>query len=195
MTPEGKRALWLFYRAAALFVPMIAVPVLTFTYLNWGHKSSLDDPNPAVRAAALRATGWNGDVDLLTRALQDEDADVRLLAAMYLGHREAEAGPSAKGLVALLKDKHKGVRHEAIQALRAIGAPAAPALVEALSDPDARVREGALDSLGTRRLRSPEERASAISALQRLRRDDDPNVRQKARALLQYLRDQPKDEG
>jgi HEAT repeat protein len=195
MTPEGKRVLWLFSRPAALFVPMVAVPTLTLTFLNGEHKPSLDDPNPAIRAAAVRATGWNGDVDLLTRALQDEDTDVRLLAAMYLGGRREQAGRSAKALVALLKDNHMGVRHEAIQALRAIGAPAAPALVEALSDPDARVREGALDGLGTRRLRSPEERASAISALQRLRRDDDPNVRQKARELLQYLRRQPRGEG
>jgi HEAT repeat protein len=195
MTPKRKRVLWLFSRTSALLVPMVAVPALTFIFLNWRQKPSLDDPNPAIRVAAVRATDWKGHVDLLTRALQDEDADVRLLAAMYLGRRAEEAGPSAKGLVALLRDKHKGVRHEAIQALRAIGVPAAPALVEALSDPNARVREGALDSLGTRRLRSPEERASAISALQRLRRDGDPNVRQKARELLQYLRRQPRDEG
>lgn len=195
MTPESKRVLWFFSRAAALLVPMIAVPAVTLALLNWGHTASLNDPNPAIRAAAVRATGERGHVDLLMQALQDNDADVRLLAAMYLARREEEARWSANELVALLKDKHKGVRREAISALRAIGAPAAPALVKALSDPDARVREGALDSLGTRRLRSPEERASAISALQRLSRDDDPYVRQKARELLQYLRRQPKDEG
>lgn len=202
MTPEGKRVLWFFSRAAALFVPMAAVPTLTLTFLNRGDKPSLDDPNPAARAAAVRATGWHGDVDLPTRALQDEDADVRLIAAMYLGGRREQAGPSAKALVALLKDKHEGVRREAIEALSAIGAPAAPALVEALSDPDPRVRNGALDGLGNSgrpkdppRLRSPEERALVISALRRLWRDDDPDVRQKARALLQYLRRQPRDEG
>lgn len=203
MTPEGKRALWLFARAAALLVPMVAVPVLTFILLNWRQKPSLDDPNPAMRVAAVRATGWNGDVDLLTRALQDEDADVRLLAAMYLGGRREQAGRSAKALVTLLKDKHAGVRREAITALSAIGAPAAPALVEALSDPDPRVRSGALDGLGNSgrpkdppRLRSPEERALVISTLQRIMRmDNDAGVRQKARALFRYLRQQPRDEG
>lgn len=203
MTPEGKRAVWLFTRAAALLVPMVAVPILTLTYLNWRPTASLDDPNPAMRVAAVRATGGHGDVDLLTRALQDEDADVRLVAAMHLAGRREESGPSAKALVTLLKDKHEGVRREASRALSAIGAPAAPALVEALSDPDPRVRDGALDGLGNNgrpkdppRLRSPEERASVISALERIMRmDDDANIRQKARALFRYLRRQPRGEG
>lgn len=201
MTPESKRALWFFGRAAALIVPMAAVPILTFTFLYWRHAPTLDDPNPAVRAAAVRATGWEGHVDLLTRGLQDEDADVRLVAAMYLKRRREKAGPSAEALVALLKDKHEGVRREAVEALSAIGVPAAPALVKALADPDARVRAAALDGLGNigrpkeGRMRPPEERALVIPALERLRRDDDPEVRQKARKLLRYLRQQPKDEG
>lgn len=201
MTPESKRALWFFSRAAVLLVPMAAVPTLTLLFLNRGHTVSLNDPNPAIRAAAVRASGWQGQVDLLMQALQDEDADVRLLAAMYLGRRREQAGPSSKALVALLKDKHEGVRREAITALSAIGAPAAPALVQALSDPDPRVREGALDGLGTVgrpkeiRMRSPEERASVIAALERLRRDTDPEIRQKAMILLRYIRRQPRDEG
>ncbi len=201
MTPEVKHAVWLLCRAAALLVPMVAVPILTLTYLNGRPKTSLDDPNPAMRVAAVRATGWHGDVDLLTRALQDEDADVRLIAAMYLARRKEEAGPSAKALVVLLKDNHAGVRREAITALSAIGGPAAPALVEALSDPDPRVRSAALDGLGNsgrpkeERLRSPEERALVISTLQRIMRtDDDADVRQKARTLLRYLRQQPRGE-
>jgi HEAT repeat protein len=202
MTPEGKRAMGFFCRAAALLVPMVAVPILTLIYLNWRPSVSLDDPNPAMRVAAVRSTGSHGDVDLLMRALQDEDADVRLISAMYLAGRREEAGPSVKALVALLKDKHEGIRREAITALSAIGAPAAPALVEALSDPDPRVRDGALDGLGNigrpkeERLRSPEERALVISTLERLMRtDDDANIRQKARALLRYLRRQPRGEG
>ncbi len=202
MTPEVKRAWWLLCRAAALLVPMVAVPILTLTFSNWRPTASLDDPNPAMRVAAVRATGSHGDVDLLTRALQDEDADVRLIAAMYLAGRREEAGPSVKALVALLKDKHEGIRREAITALSAIGAPAAPALVGALSDPDPRVRDGALDGLGNSgrlkdppRLRSPEERASVLSALERIMRmDDDANIRQKARALFRYLRRQARGE-
>lgn len=201
MTPQFKRAMWLTCRVAALLVPMIAVPTLALTHLYWKPTPSFDDSNPAMRVAAVRATGEHGDVDLLTRALQDEDADVRLIAAMYLGGRREEAGPSVKALVALLKDKHEGVRHEAVTALSAIGGPAAPALVEALSDPDPRVRDGALDGLGNsgrpkeERLRSPEERALVISILQRIMRmDDDANIRQKARELFRYLRRQPRGE-
>ena len=201
MTPGVKRALWFFSRVAALLVPMAAVPAVTFTLQNWGHTVSLNNPNPAIRLAAVRATGEHGQVDLLMQALQDDDADVRLVAATYLGQRREEAGPSSKALVALLKDKHEGVRREAITALSAIGAPAFPALVQALSDPDPRVREGALDGLGTIgrpnevRMRSPEERASVIAALEKLGRDNDPDIRQKARMLIRYLRRQPRDEG
>ncbi len=202
MTAEGKRAMWLLCHAAALLVPMVAVPILTLTYFNGRPPASLDDPNPAMRVAAVRATGSHGDVDLLTRALQDEDADVRLIAAMYLAGRREEAGPSVKALVALLKDKHEGIRREAITALSAIGSPAAPSLVQALSDPDPRVRDGALDGLGNigrpkdERMRPPEERALVISTLERIMRiDDDANIRQKARTLLRYLRRQPRGDG
>lgn len=202
MTSEGERAWWFFCRAVALLAPMIAIPTVTLTFMNGRHAASLEDPNPAMRVAAVRATGWHGDVDLLTRALQDEDANVRLIAVMYLARRREEAGPSVQALAALLKDTHESIRREAATALSAIGAPAAPALVEALSDPDVEVRKAALDGLGNsgrpkeERLRSPEERALVISTLQRvMRTDDDADVRQKARELLRYLRRQPRGDG
>jgi HEAT repeat protein len=200
MTPESKRALWFFSRAAALIVPMVAVPVLTLTLFHGGYTPTFDDPNPAVRAAAVRATGWDGHVSLLTRALHDEDADVRLIAAAYLGRRRERAGPSAEALTALLKDDRESVRRAAIEALSAIGAPAAPALVKALSDPDPRVRSAALDGLGNigrpkeGRKRSPEERASVIPVLEKLQEDEDANVRRKAARLMRYLSRQPLDD-
>jgi HEAT repeat protein len=200
MTPESKQALWFFARTTALVLPMAAVPVLTFSLPHWGHTATLDDPNPAVRAAALRATGWQGHVDLLTQALHDEDADVRLVAAMYLRRRREEAGPSAKALVALLKDEHESVRCEAIGALSAIGAPAASALVKALGGPDPRVRARAIEALANsgrpkeERKHSPEERALIIPVLGKLREDEDPIVRRKAAGLLRYLHRQPRAE-
>jgi hypothetical protein len=196
MTPEDKRALWIFGRSAALVVPIVAVPTLALTLSHWRHSATLDDPNPAVRAVAVRATGWHWHVDLLTQALQDEDADVRLVAAMYLTRRREEAEPSSKALIGLLKDEHKGVRREAVEALSAIGAPAVPALLEALADPNPLTRAGAIQGLGDigrpkdERPRSPEELAQVIPALEKLQSDEDSEVRRNAKRMLRYLRRQ-----
>jgi HEAT repeat protein len=160
----------------------------------------LDDPNPAVRVAALRAFGWNGNVALSTRALQDEDADVRLVAAMYLPSRKENAELSVKPLIALLKDKHEGVRRAAIEKLSAIGAPAVPALLEALADPDPRVRAGAVEGLGDvgrwkdERHRSQQELAQVIPSLEKLKKDEDSEVRRQAKRILRYLHGQSPDD-
>jgi len=152
----------------------------------------LDDPNPAVRVAAIRATGYEGHVEVLANALQDEDADVRLVAAMHLKRRGSAAAPIIKDLIAVLKDEHRGVRREAAEALSFIGAPTAPALVEALANPDPRVRAAAIIGLGDRpkdwRKRSPEELALVLPALKKLLKDDDPEVRRRAAKLLEHLR-------
>jgi HEAT repeat protein len=194
MTTEGKRALWFFSRAAALILPMVVIPILTLTLSHGGYTATLDDPNPAVRAAAVRATGRDGQVAHMTRALLDENADVRLIAATYLGRRRERAGPSADALTELLKDERESVRRAAIEALSAIGAPAAPALVKVLSDSDPRVRAGAIEGLGNvgrpkeGRKRSPEERALVIPALEKLQEDEDPDVRLKAARMLRAFR-------
>lgn len=194
MTPEGKQTLWIFGCIAALVVPMIAVPTLTFTLSHWRHSPSIDDPNPAVRVAALRATGWDGHVALLTRALQDEDADVRLVAAMYLPRRRGKAEPSVKALVALLRDKHEGVRREAAEALFTIGTTAAPALVSALSDTDPHVRAKAAWALRVVAYKdkgrevSPDELASIASSLEKMQRDEDDEVRRSAAETLNFVR-------
>lgn len=186
--------------AAASFAAIVAVPFFMPALQNWEKTATVDDPNPAVRVAALRATGWHGHVDLLTRALQDENADVRLVAAMKLQSRREEAASSVPALVLLLKDKHQGVQREAVVALSAIGAPAVPALIEALADADPRVRAGAVEGLGDlghykdSRKRSPEELAQVIAALEKLREDEDADVRRKAARRVRRLRGQPLDE-
>jgi HEAT repeat protein len=198
---ENQKTGFLIGGICLLAIAVIAAPSI---YSSFHHRSlllQLDDPNPAVRVAAIRATEHEGHVDMLMKALQDEDADVRLVAAMHLQRRRAEAAPSIKALIAALKDEHAGVRHEAAVALSAIGAPAAPALVEALTDPDPRVRSGAIVGLGDVarpkdwRKRPPEERALVIPAMEKLLEDDDPEVRQKAAAFLEYFgRSTTKDE-
>ncbi len=194
MTAGSKRMLLDCCYAAALLVPMIAVPWITFSLEDWGNAATLDDPNPAVRVAALRAIGYGGHVDLLIRGLQDEDADVRYVAAVELRRRGRDAGSHVNVLIALLKDEHKDVRGAAIDTLNAIGVPAIPALLEALTDPDPRVRSGALASLGpvgprkSGRERSLEEWALFVPALEKLREDEDAEIRQKAETLLQDIR-------
>jgi HEAT repeat protein len=162
----------------------------------------LDDPNPAVRVAAIRATGYEGHVEMLMKALQDEDADVRLVAAMHLQRRRAEAAPSAKALLmASVKEDHAGVRREAAAALRAIGAAAEPTLIEALGDPNPRVRAKAARALSVVAFMQPErppsvkewppstdELASAAVALEKVLQDEDAEVRENAADSLAYIR-------
>lgn len=201
MTAEDKQALRFFGRAALMVVPMLAVLLFTFAVRNRGNNLTLDDPNPAVRVAAVRATGYHANVELLTKALHDENADVRMAAAIKLRSRREEAGPSAKALIALLKDEHQSIRREAVEALSAIGAPAAQALVEALNDPDPRVRLGAIAGLGDvgrpkeGRERSPEELALVIPVLEKLQTDENADVRREASARLRYLGRPPYDGG
>jgi HEAT repeat protein len=195
MRPHVQTQLFVWGTFLLVLAAIAAVPLSSVI----GHRRaapSLDDPNPAVRVAALRALSRDdGDVDVLIKALQDEDADVRLVAAMRLHGRGRQAGKSAKALIVLLKDKHKGVRREAIEALSAIGAAAAPALVEALADPDPHVRAGAalaLSDVGTpkeSRTRFPEEKAMAVPALERLLNDEDPDVRKNATRAMEDIRE------
>src|SRR5262245_3927743 len=65
----------------------------------------LRDPDPAVRAGAVRDMPHQGNQHLLVAALRDEDADVRLVAVGRVGDAEA--------LVQALKDPHAGVRRQA----------------------------------------------------------------------------------
>jgi len=58
---------------------------------------SLDDDNPAFRAAALRKMSGKTDTRLLIRALDDNDTDVRLLAIERLS-------ASADGSVRFIRD-------------------------------------------------------------------------------------------
>jgi HEAT repeat protein len=103
---------------------------------------SLEDPSPAVRAAAVRRLG-SKDRQALVGALEDKDADVRLLAAERLGGEGPDAEARARALVGALKDEHKGVRRAAAGSLSTLRKSAASVLEEALEDPDPRVREGA----------------------------------------------------
>jgi HEAT repeat protein len=116
----------------------------------------------------------------LARALRDDDAEVRLLAAQCLGDLEARA--QADALAGLLSDEVDDVRFAAATALAALGdargasvlraslekpARAFPAAI-GLGDLKDEASRSALLRLAKRRMRSPILRAAAARALVRL---------------------------
>lgn len=178
-----------------LLLALITAPTIHSAFRQREQRRLLNDPNPAVRVAALRAAGNEGHIEVLTQGLGDANSDVRFVAAMYLQRRGKAAAPSTRALIAALKDEHSWVRREVAETLSGIGADAVPDLVNALSDPDPHVRAGAVMGLGDRpkdcRPRSREEWAMIIPAIEKLLADEDPEVRQQAEAFLQYHRRRP----
>jgi HEAT repeat protein len=112
------------------------------------------DGDPGVRREAVRtigklaeakADGGDGSPDLL-RHLDDEDAEVRAVAAAYLGVIHRDAGAVVPALARASADPSALVRMNACNALAMFGAESAPAVPElrrALDDPDKDVRAGA----------------------------------------------------
>ncbi len=95
--------------------------------------------------------------------------------------------------MASLKDTHRGVRREANEALYYIGAAVAPVLIEALGDPDPRVRAEAAKAMrvvaATKDGRRPsaDALASAAVALENVLQDEDAEVRKNAADSLDYI--------
>ncbi|HEV3144351.1 MAG TPA: HEAT repeat domain-containing protein [Gemmataceae bacterium] len=102
------------------------------------YSPSIHDPDPAVRADAVRNNTFSSDA-----ALHDENADVRILA-IWRAHGEYER------IVPLLKDEHAGVRKEAAKALS--NEKAWPVIQKALADPDPDIRKGAIAAILATRL-------------------------------------------
>lgn len=121
-----------------------------------GARDSLTDPNPAVRAAAVRELKRDGNEQLLIDRLKDDDADVRLLAVQRLGERGLKRAERAAALFAALKDDDLSVRREAAWSLGGLGPDAEPLIQQAEQDEDPRVREGA--RLAAKHARDPKER-------------------------------------
>lgn len=171
-----RKALWL--AAAALVLGLVTLAV---AYPRRAEADHLRDPNPAVRAAAVRATHSPAE---LVGALRDENSDVRLLAARRLQWRKDLGDETVRALVGALKDRHAGVRREAAKGLGFIGPPAWPAVRDALRDPDPRVRAGAAFAVewgpGLKDVGHPGEAETFTPLLQSLAEDDAPEVRRAA---------------
>lgn len=108
--------------------------------------AGLGDPDPRLRAVALRALGVlgrNGTTALLLPHLDDDAAEARWTAASVLGRLDDKAAVPA--LIARLGDPVAEVRKQAALALGYLGDAQALAPLQALAtdDPAASVREAA----------------------------------------------------
>lgn len=114
---------------------------------------ALTDPNPTVREASTlalsRVAAGDAEVGLrLAERLDDSSEAVKHVAALSLG--EFQSTPAlVERLVTFLQSADVHTRRAVVLALTSIEAPVAyPALVAALRDEDATVRQGAVSALG-----------------------------------------------
>jgi HEAT repeat protein len=147
-------------------------------------------PNAWIRRGALRAlcaAGGARAVEVCVRALDDQDALVRLEAcalASRLAADETTRSSVAAALARRLDDRRKGVRAEAAAALGVLGDARSIAALEAAarSDPAPRVRATAVRALG--RIGGP---VCALAARDLLEGDDDDRVREAAAVSLAWM--------
>jgi hypothetical protein len=142
---------------------------------------SLHDPNPAYRAAAVRALNPQGNEEDLVEALKDEDRDIRLIALEKLGGKGIA---KAKIFVSLLEDERPSVRQEAAWRLAAVGPDAWPTIEKALLHESPTVRAGAALAIsipygfkGEFHSWPSQELEIVTPILEKLKTDTDPEVR------------------
>lgn len=166
-------------RLGALKSPLAIGPV----------SSAINDPDEAVRAAAIAALGHIGDPASISaiapRLAQDKSIFVRKTAAYTMGGFRAPAATGA--LVAALKDKSEEVRGAAAVALGEYkDAQAILPLISALSDKNEFVRARAAHALGN----NGAQAAAAVPQLIKLVQNDrDHYARQEAVAALGKIGD------
>ncbi len=158
--------------------------------------SMRDGPEwPANMAASALGRCDRTAVPLLSKALGEENREVRLLvlrALIWMGEEAAEAAPA---VAALLKDEDPATRRFAVRALAGTGTPAISAVVGALGDSHPRVRTWAAEAAGSlgaeavpnlvALLDNAEVRPYALHALRRI----GPAARDAVPALTRLLKD------
>lgn len=124
--------------------------------------AALDDPFPVVRQSAAEALGRLQDaaavpalLQALTRATAEGDWALAINAAQALS--KLGAAEAAPAIIDLLRKRWDTVaatnsappvRKNAVEALARLGAGAVSCLLEALRDPELKVRHGAIEALG-----------------------------------------------
>jgi HEAT repeat protein len=138
--------------------------------------TAADAQTRAAVATGLGASKDNRAIVGLEKFTHDGDLGVRLSAAHALGNiGTAEAVPL---MMVLLKDPDRFVRNEVGNAIARVGAPALPALVDALHGDDAELRDSATHALS--QIRAPGKMAELL-------KDDTPQVRAAAAMALQQF--------
>ena len=113
-------------------------------------RSALLDEHPGVRFAACLAVGRNRDAGAsagLSKCLSDADPSVRL-AAIYAQHRLGRTERTGELAGALITHRDAAVRRNAAFILGLLGEPGGvKVLAKAMKDPDAGVRQHALEAM------------------------------------------------
>jgi HEAT repeat protein len=129
------------------------------------------------------------DVQLLVKALQDQDVSVRRNAAASLEGLGKAANAAVPALIDTLSDPDANVRRNAAAALekyREKAEVAIPTLIKLLNDDEPAVRQVAAKTLGGLKAKA----APAVPTLVAIADDEDPYVRYQAHlALHQIVRD------
>lgn len=144
----------------------------------------LADPSPYVRKIACvfmpHHAGWRAGIAALVRALDDPDPVVRLAAAERLGRIGLDAEEALPDLRRAAEDRESSIRGAASGAIRSIEVKAKefrtkvlPGSIEDLASPDADIRRGAAEILGSFGPKS----APAVPVLIRSLGDGDAAVR------------------
>jgi HEAT repeat protein len=152
-------------------------------------RAALNDPDKGVRETALFALQKIGvdAIPVLIEALKNEDAYLRIHAALLLGKMNPVSGVAAPELIEALKDKHPTVRAEAGWSLSQLAWQAQklePLYIKSLDDEYADMRRNAIFQLGRLATNSNTARQAVLRAL----KAKDPLDRKVAAASLWHMR-------
>jgi HEAT repeat protein len=150
-------------------------------------EKSLAHENANTRAAALTAfsrieNSNDRKLEVLTAALEDGEAQVRVAAIDELGEMGRAAEPAAEKLYELTEDSPQ--REQALEVLAGMRIRSVPLLTRALGNSDPYVRRYAAERLGELGKRS----TGALPLLRELReKDEEDFVRRAARSALRDI--------